>query len=574
MTSENAVKSTMVKSPVQAVEDAYARVAAAERPSIWITLRPEEEVLSEARSLEPGAAEKPLAGFIFAVKDNIDVAGLPTTAAHPEFSYMPEKTAPVVQRLLDAGALLIGKTNMDQFATGLVGTRSPYGVVTSARDADRVSGGSSSGSGASVGLGLVDFSLGTDTAGSGRVPAAFNGIVGLKPTLGLLPSAGVVPACPSYDTVSVFAADLNLAGKVLRVAAGPESSDPHSRTIPADAPLTAPLAPTIAVPRESDLTMLSEPAAAAFREAVSRTEALGAELKEISLEPFLEAAWLLYDGGLVAERAYSFGDFLAGHQDQGDPSVSTIAAKAQKVTGVEVIRDQQRLLDLTVQAKQQLEGADALLIPTSPTHPTVQEVQEDPLGVNAKLGTFTNFVNLMDMSAAAVPLGELAGGGHFGVTFVVPAFHDQVALDLAADFMGEEPAPLVLDSGMDLAVFGAHMRGEPLNSQLVGLGARYLRDIRTAENFRMHLIEGDVPRPGVIQAADGSHIPGELWRLPEVGVTNLLQALPAPMALGPVTLDDGTVVTGFTAGLTGAETDITHLGGWRGFRASTVTRSV
>lgn len=561
-----------MNSIVAAAGEALDRIEEVGRPEIWISLRSREDVLGQAQqtgeALEAGET-LPLAGLTFAVKDNIDVAGMPTTAGHPEFSYVPEKSAPVVERLTAAGALLIGKTNMDQLATGLVGTRSPYGEVASALDESRVSGGSSSGSGAAVGRALVDFSLGTDTAGSGRVPAAFNGIVGIKPTLGLLPSAGVVPACPSYDTVSVFAPDVARAATVLSIAVGPQEGHPHSRTVPPTAPLGAPTAPVVAVPRREDLGMLSAEALQAFGAAVRRMEDLGSQINEISIEPFLEAARLLYDGGLVAERAYSFGDFIAEHPEQADPSVSAIARNAQRVLGTEVIRDQQRLLELTVQARQLMQGAAALLLPTVPEHPTVEEVREAPLEVNARLGVFTNFVNLMDMAAVAVPYGETPGQGLFGVSVIVPAFHDQVALDLAAAFMGEPgPAPLLLSSGMDLAVFGAHMRGEALNSQLVGLGARYMCDISTAPSFRMHLIEGEVPRPGVVQADDGgASIPGELWRVPETGVTALLQALPAPMALGPVTLDDGSVVTGFTAGLTGAEPDITRLGGWRGYLA-------
>ncbi len=555
--------------PVEAVQAAYARIASSAARHVWIALRPEADAVADARAVRARLRANeplPLAGLVFAVKDNIDVAGMPTTAAHPAFSSVPARTASAVLRLTDAGAVLVGKTNLDQFATGLVGTRSPYGAVSSAAEPARVSGGSSSGSGAAVGLGLVDFALGTDTAGSGRVPAAFNGVVGVKPTLGLVAKDGVVPACPSYDTVSVFAPDVVSAARVLAVAVGASADDPSSRPWPSDAPQGAPARPVVAVPRDEDLGALSAGARAAFDAAVARTEGLGATVRRVDLTPFLEAGRLLYDGGLVAERAWSFGGFLAEHPEDADPSVAAIARAAGAVPGVRTVADQQRLRVLTAQGRAALLGAHALMVPTTPVHPTHEEVAADPIGLNSTIGTFTTFVNLVDMAAVAVPAGRVDGGGLFGVTFVVPAFHDQVAVDLAARFLGEGIPAVLGAPGTEVAVFGAHLRGEPLNAQLEALGGRYVRDVATAPTFRMLLVEGDVERPAVVRGEPGASIPGELWRLSAHGLAELLTSVAAPLALGPVELDDGTAVVGFVAAPLGTETDITHLGGWRGYR--------
>ncbi|WP_432545451.1 allophanate hydrolase [Kineococcus sp. SYSU DK004] len=559
--------STPRPTPVEAVRAAYRRLAADEDPQVWITLRAEEAALADAREVEAALAAggaRPLAGLVFAVKDNIDVAGLPTTAAHPAFSRTPQRTATAVQRLLDAGAVVLGKTNLDQFATGLVGTRSPYGVVRSAVDPDRVSGGSSAGSGAAVGLGLVDFSIGTDTAGSGRVPAAFNGVVGLKPTLGLVPADGVLPACPSYDTATVFARDLVLATTVLRTMAGPSDLDPRSRSWPDTAPLAAPGRPVVAVPRPDDLAVLSPAARAAFDAAAARLAATGAVLREVDLTVFTDAAKLLYDGGLVAERAYSFGAFLADHPDGADPSVATIAERAGRVDGVAVVADQQRLVALTAQAHRVLEGCTALLVPTAPEHPLVEDVLAQPLTVNSRLGTWTNFVNLMDMTAVAVPAAHLPGEGAFGVSVVARAFEDQVVLDLAGRLL-DVPVTEVFDDAVPVAVFGAHLTGQPLNHRLQELGARFAGPVRTSDAYRMHALPGEPARPVVsrVGAGAGRPLDGELWLLGRTALGHLLTEVPQPLALGRVELADGRSVVGFTGTPTPTATDITDHGGWR-----------
>ena len=415
-------------SAVAAVRAAYARIAAADRPEIWITLRDEADVLAEAAALDadPARAGLPLFGQTVGVKDNVDVAGLPTTAACPEFSYNPEVSAPAVQRLVDAGAIVLGKTNLDQFATGLVGTRSPYGAVGDAQRPAYVSGGSSSGSGAAVALGLVDLAVGTDTAGSGRVPAAFGGIVGIKATRGIVPVRGVVPACRTLDCVTIFAPDLASAERAIAIMAGPDSADPLSRPFPPDAPLAAPPAPRVAVPDPSQLGALTPDALAAFTVTAERLVAGGAILQPVALDPFLEAARLLYDGALVAERHAAVGAFVDAHPDAVDPTVGAIVRAAGAITASDYLADTERVEALRTKAMASLGGADVLLLPTTTAQPTIAEVLADPVGVNSRLGIYTNFCNLFDLCAVAVPAGR-ADGGAFGVMVLARAFADRVA---------------------------------------------------------------------------------------------------------------------------------------------------
>lgn len=557
--------------PTAAVERSYSAISAASTSTMWIALQDEVTALNEAarveRELQAGN-DLPLAGLTFAVKDNIDVAGFITTAAHPDFDRRPEASASVVDRLRAAGAVLIGKTNLDQFATGLVGTRSPFGQPSSVIASERVSGGSSSGSAVAVAAGMVDFALGTDTAGSGRVPAAFNGIVGLKPTYGLVAADGVVPACPSYDCVSIFASTVGLSARVLDVVAGPCPRYPHSRVAPGIAPLSAPTSRVVAIPRPEDLTCLSPAFRTAFDGAVARLTGRGITVRQVDFSPFLEAGRLLYEGGLVAERAASFGAFITEHPTGADPQVMRIAQNAGKITGTRVIEDQQRLAGLTTQGKELLQGVDALLVPTAPEHPLTDSVIADSAGlINTGLGRFTNFVNLMDMAAIAVPVTVTPEEGAFGITFVTDAFHDQVGIDVAADFLGETPVLSTAD-GIDVAVFGAHLRGQPLNRQLEELGGRFLKDITTADHHRIYLADGPMPRPIVAPSASGIRVPGELWRLPLDSVARLLSRLPAPLGLGQVELSDGERVCGFIGQIQGVEQDITTFGSWRAYVAA------
>ncbi|MEJ8656140.1 allophanate hydrolase [Streptomyces sp. MS1.AVA.4] len=534
------------------VRAAYDLIARADRADVWITLRPQRDAEADARDVDARhtAGERlPLAGTVVAVKGNIDVAGLPTTAGCPSFAYEPGHDAPAVARLKAAGSVVLGTTNMDQFATGLVGTRSPYGAVRSALDPERVAGGSSSGSAVAVALGIADIALGTDTAGSGRVPAAFNGIVGLKPTRGLVATDGVVPACASLDCVSVFARTLPEARLALGVLAqGGAPSTPR-----------APGPWRIAVPPTAQLGELDDGWAEAYEAAAARLEAAGAELRPIGLAPFTEAAAMLYEGAFVAERYTAVGSFVDKGTPDLDPTVAGIIGRARGIPAHRLFEDQARLASLRAAALAGLRDADALLLPTAPGHPTVAEVAADPLGSNARLGRFTNSTNLFGLAAVAVPAGTVAGRP-FGAMLVGPAGTDENLATIAG----------LLTPPVRLAVVGAHLTGQPLNPQLLALGARRVRTTRTAPVYRLYALDTDPAKPGLVHTTDGSGAPveAEEWELPAEGLGLLAAALPRPMALGRVALADGSSVPGFLCepdALDGAR-DITAYGGWRAYR--------
>ena len=561
---------------VERVRAAYAAIDAVERPEIWIFLRPLADTLADAEAVDAAVeagCELPLAGLTAAVKNNVDVAGLPTTAACPAYAATPAlEDAPAVARLRAAGAVVIGATNLDQFATGLVGTRSPHGAVRDARRPDRISGGSSSGSAVAVALGLVDIAVGTDTAGSGRVPAALQGVVGIKPTLGVVPTDGVIPACRSYDCVTVFARDLDTADAAIGVMA--------DANLHGDAPLAAPQAPVVAVPRE--LPGLSETWRTAFRSACVRLANHGVTLKEIDLGPFLQAARLLYDGGLVAERHEAVGAFIDAHPDDVDPVVGAIVSAAGTVPATALLRDRIRLTELTAIAHAELGDCDALLIPTTTDHPTISDVARDPIAVNSRLGTFTNFCNLMDLCAVAVPSGT-AGEDQFGVSVVARSGADAVAFDIARLVI--QPSPAVTAPGVakvgapqvpwparvgrpvtPLLVVGAHLRGQPLAWQLTDRGARWLGPAQTAPLYRLVRLDTEPQKPGLarVGAEDGTAIGGELWLVSTAMLGDFLASLPAPMALGRVTLADGSEVVGFGCAMDAWHDgeDISHHGDW------------
>jgi allophanate hydrolase len=415
---------------VERVRAAYRRIAESARPEVWIALRPEDEALAEAAVVDTAGEELPLAGATLAVKDNVDVAGMPTTAGCPAYAYVPERSAPVVERLRAAGAVVLGKTNLDQFATGLAGARSPYGAVRDARRPEYVSGGSSSGSAVAVALGQVDLALGTDTAGSGRVPAAFQGIVGIKPTRGLVPVLGVVPACRTLDCVTVLARDLDGAERATAVMAGFELDDPLSRARPVDAPAGAPERPRVGVPDPDALPGLSAAAREAFATAASDLRTAGAELVPLDPAPFLEAGELLYGGAFVAERHAAVGAFVEAHRGEVDPSVAAIVRAAGSITASQLVADGERRDRFALEARRVFAAADAVLLPTVSHQPTIAQVAADPIGENSRLGVYTSCANLLDLCAVAVPAGE-ADGGQFGVSVLAPAFADAVAADVA-----------------------------------------------------------------------------------------------------------------------------------------------
>jgi len=554
------------------VEAAYRRIAEVDRPELWIVLRAQDEVLRDAAELETRLAAGevlPLVGSLLAVKDNIDIPGIPTTAGCPAYAYLPDECAPSVQRLLEAGALLIGKTNLDQFATGLVGARSPYGAVRDARRPEYVSGGSSSGSAVAVALGIVDIALGTDTAGSGRVPAAFGGIIGLKPTYGLVPTRGVVPACREFDCVSVFARTVDEAELAASIMTGCDPADPTSRPLPPDRPLAAPPLPTLAVPRRDQLTSLSPSWRAAWESACQRWETLGATLVPVDITSLMAAGSLLYGGAFIASRYAAVGAFIDEHPGDVDPTVRTLVSGGRHLTAAQWVADTEKRETYALSARAIFDDCDALMLPTVSNQPTLAAVAADPIGVNATLGEFTTFCNLLDLAAVAVPAGEV-DGGCFSISLVVPAFHDRIAADLARRFGGEAPlnAPA---AGVALVVAGAHLTGMPLNWQLTERGCRLIGEVQTAPTYRLYALDTQPPKPGLQRVnGGGASISGELWDVPLAALGELLAMLPPPMAFGPVELADGSLHVGFQCEAIAIETatDITDYGGWRAYRAS------
>ena len=558
--------------PIAAAEAALAADRAHGDPAIWITRLPDEIVLAQARRLQDeGPRGRPLWGVPFAVKDNIDVVGLPTTAACPAFTYTAASSAPAVQRLLDAGALLLGKTNLDQFATGLVGTRSPYGVPRNLFDPLRVPGGSSSGSACAVAAGIVRFAIGTDTAGSGRVPAAFGNIVGLKPTLGSVPTRGVVPACRSVDTVSVFACSVDEALAVQRLMAGYDPDDAYSRPAPFPHLRRAAASPHGRIAMADVAELCDAETLARYHAAAQR---LGAELVDIA--PFLEIARLLYDGPWVAERTAALRTLIEEQPEILYPVTRDILQSGFTRSSVDAFEAFHRLAETKRAVQRLFQRYDALLLPTTPFCPTLAAVQADPIGLNKHLGTFTNFVNLCDLAGYAVPAGFGADGVPVGVTLLGPAWSEGRLAGLADSLhrtfartvgnTGEKlPPPAAPDpvAPEETALFciGAHMAGLPLNRQITELGGRFVRTVRTTPAYRLFALDN---RPGMVRSADGAAIEGEVWALPTAAIGTLLAQVPPPLGFGTVGLQDGPCL-GFVAEAEGVANapDITRFGGWR-----------
>ena len=536
--------------------------------AVWIW-RPE---LEEVIAALPRDTSLPLYGIPFAVKDNIDVAGWPTTAACPEFRYIAERDAAVVARLRAAGAVPMGKTNMDQFATGLVGTRSPYGIPRCVHDEAFISGGSSSGSAVAVAAGLCSFALGTDTAGSGRVPAAFNGIAGLKPTRGRISAAGVVPACRSLDCVSIFAPEAADAAAILRFAEGPDAADAYSRAV--QPPALWPAVLRVGVPRPEQREFFGDAASAALYEAaIARAAELGAEIVEIDFTPFAKTAQLLYAGPWVAERAAAVGDFVAEAHPGLDPTVASIIRGAGQWTALDAFAAASQLETLRAEAALTWQRMDLLLLPTAPSHYQVSEVLAEPMVLNSRLGTYTNFVNLLDLCAVAVPAGQVPGTARsFGVTFMAPAWQDAPLAAVAGKFVRQEllSAPVPPEC-IALSVAGAHLSGQPLHHQLTSRSARLLQRTRTAAGYRLYALPNTVPpKPGLVRAPGfaGRGIEVEVYALTAEDFGTFVAGVPAPMGIGTVELADGSSVKGFLCeafALEGAE-DITAFGGWRAWR--------
>jgi allophanate hydrolase len=559
--------------------------------NIWISQVGDDALRARARQLDGIAPDSlPLYGIPFAIKDNIDFAGLPTTAACPAFAYLPERSATVVQALIDAGAIPLGKTNLDQFATGLVGTRSPHGACGNAFDPQYLSGGSSSGSAVAVALGLASFALGTDTAGSGRVPAAFNNLVGYKPTLGLLSMSGVVPACRTLDTVSVFALTAEDAERVGKVATRFDAGDPWSRPLPRAARRGwASGGFSFGVPRDAQLEFFgNDDYARLFREAAARLESLGGIPREVDIAPLLETARLLYEGPWVAERYLATQALLESNPEAMLPVTRGIIQGGATPRALDAFRAAYRLQALKRAAAPLWESGDLLLLPTAGTHYRIAEVAADPVALNSNLGRYTNFVNLMDLAAVAVPAGFTPAGLPFGVSLIAPAGSDADLLSLAGrvqraadSTLGASGLPLPPASSapatapeglVDVMVCGAHMAGLPLNFQLLERGARCITTTRTAPVYRFYALPGGPPfRPGLVQVADGGMaIDVEVWRMPIEHFGSFVTGIPAPLGFGKVRLENGSLVCGFLCegvAVTGAQ-DISALGGWRQYLSS------
>ncbi|MBK1878108.1 allophanate hydrolase [Pelagicoccus mobilis] len=575
--------------PSDIITEVLSRIESGDS-KIWISVDTKERLLAQAAELETkDPATLPLYGIPFGVKDNIDVAELPTTAACPDYRYFAEKDATVVAQLRAAGAIPIGKTNLDQFATGLVGVRSPYGVPGNAFDPEYLPGGSSSGSAVSVALGQVSFALGTDTAGSGRVPACFNNLVGLKPSRGLLSASGVVPACKSLDCVSIFALNASDAQTALRSAAAFDPSDAYSRQAPVQ--LESPRRAyregmTFGVPSPEQLNFFGDQAYLnLYLEAVGQLESLGFKKQVVDFSPFLSAARLLYEGPWVAERYWAIQELIKEAPDALHPITKAIIEKGIDGTAVDAFDASYKLQAFRQATLPLWDEIDFLATPTAGTHYKIEEVEADPIQLNSNLGYYTNFMNLLDLASVAVPTGFTPKKLPFGITVIAPAFHDEkllqvanklhVASDLALGTSDQkvfpELAPFPTET-LSIAVCGAHMSGLPLNSQLTELGATFNRAEKTSPNYRLFALPGTTPpKPGMVRdSSAGASIDLEIWELPKTQWAAFIEQIPSPLGIANIELADGTFVKGFSceAWATSNATEVTNHGNWRKYIAT------
>lgn len=580
--------------PQQVIEDIWQRNAQHAHGNIWIHLLSKEELQPYLDYLQNFSPESlPLYGIPFAIKDNIDLENIPTTAACEAFRYIPSQSAFVVQQLIHAGAIPIGKTNLDQFATGLVGTRSPWGACGNAFDARYISGGSSSGSAVATALGLVSFALGTDTAGSGRVPAAFNNIIGVKPSKGLVSLRGVVPACRSLDCVSVFALITDDANQVLEVMATYDAEDDYARPNPfvnngrhySSVPATF----TFGVPQIEQLEFFgNDNAWRLFKQSIEKLESLGGKKVEIDFSPFLQSARLLYEGPWVAERYAAIEKLITEKPEALLPVIATIIGEAKNKTAVDVFKSQYQLQHGYQQAKQILAQVDFLVTPTTGTIFTIEEVNRNPVTLNSQLGYYTNFMNLLDCAAVAVPAGMLDNHLPWGITFVADKFSDRKLLSFANRWQQALQLPLgatqqalppsrlqntpVITHSLTIPVVvcGAHLDGLPLNWQLRERGASFGEKTSTANAYRLYALAGGPPfRPGLVRdTTNGGVIEVEVWQVPPSEFGSFVAGIPAPLGIGKVELADGRWLPGFICepcGIAGGAEEITAFGGWRAY---------
>lgn len=561
------------------------------KDSAWIAIATDAQISMQLKNLELLTKEKsisqlPLYGIPFAIKDNIDAYEWETTAACPDFAFKPKKNATVVQKLIDAGAILLGKTNLDQFATGLVGTRSPYGAVPNTFDPQYVSGGSSSGSASVVARGLVCFSLGTDTAGSGRIPAAFNNIVGTKPTPGLVSTEGVFPACKSIDCVSIMtltAADANIVLDVMKSTDADRTQESQFHPKPKSINhFGEPI--RIGVPMNCQF-LDDGRYQKSFTQAIQTARALDVEFVQVDIDPFVKAGKLLYDGPWVAERFAVTENFLNSNPNSFDPSVKQIILSGAPYTASQGFRAIYQLKELEIEAKKAWAECDVILVPSAPNHPTLEDLKNHPISKNSELGMYTNFVNLMRLCAVAVPAGFTEAGMPFGITLIAQEGSDNALLELAAQWqllfgltLGKSttkasPAELSIPKNnkdsIEIAVVGAHLKGMPLHSQLTDRNARFIKTCKSAKSYRLFALPAtSPPKPGLVKTnSKGAAIDLEVYAMPASEIGSFLGLIPAPLGLGNIELDDGTWVKGFICepyAIEGAK-DISDLGGWRAY---------
>lgn len=570
------------------LDQVFEQLAEVDDPGIFIYLAERAELTEAVSSLGAFDLEsKPLWGIPFAVKDNIDVTGMPTTAACKEFSYMPSTDATVVRLLKEAGAIVIGKTNMDQFATGLVGVRTPYPIPRNAIDQKLIPGGSSSGSAVATAHGIVSFALGTDTAGSGRIPAGLNNIVGLKPTLGAISTAGVIPACKSLDCVSIFALTVSDAHRVLEVVARPDQADSYSRSFEFGKLSELSSSLRIGVPKPTDLRFDGDLAMqAGFLKAMETLQGMGHKLVELAFEDFFATADLLYEGAWVAERYAAIQEFMDKNESAMHPVTAKIIGGGKNLSAVDAFRGSYALQELKAKLSPVIDSVDMIFVPTAPRHFTLEEVLAEPIATNTALGSYTNFVNLLDLCGIAVPVAKREDNLPMSVTLLAKAGEDTLIASLAAKLhqqsglsLGATSWPLpdfsppakVLGPGeIELVVVGAHLSAMPLNADLVAAGGKLLRSVRTTSDYRLFVLPGQtIAKPGLVRVEKdaGVSIEVEVWSLPERQFARFVDLIPSPLGMGTVHLQDGSSPKGFlveSIAIQGAE-DISKFGGWRNY---------
>ena len=570
--------------PADIIEQVFDKIDEVNDPGIFITLFDKDALLEDAKQLGEFDPSKPLWGVPFAIKDNIDAEGYETTAACPAYAYTPEEDAFLVKELKKAGALLIGKTNLDQFATGLVGVRTPYGAPLNSIDPKIVPGGSSGGSGVAVGHGIVSFSLGTDTAGSGRVPAALNNIVGLKPTLGAFSASGVVPACRSIETVSIFALTVEDAYTAFEVANSYDPDDAYAREI-ALRPLTQPKSDlVVGIPSQSSIKFMGDKAQeASFYDSVDVLKSQGYTIIEIDFEPFYEIANMLYYGSWVAERYTVIEDLLEKDPNAILPVTKKIITLAESRSAADAFKGFYKLKELSRLVEPQLDAVDILCVPSIPTFYSVDDLENDPITPNNNFGTYTNFVNLMDMCGIAVPTPSRSDGRPGSVTLLAPKGEDALVASVGLSIEAEGARNLgatdwAFSSSVELAetakdtitiaVCGAHMDGLPLNKDLLSRGACFAEKVASAPDYKFYALAGGPPyRPGMVrcEAGQGVEVEMELWELPISQFGSFMQTIPSPLGIGTLKLSDGRAVKGFICeaeGVKDAE-DISEMKSWR-----------